>query len=129
MTGHILLVDDEYDFLSIVQAILEDAGFVVRTAHDGRAAVEAARLEQPDLVVMDLMMPHLDGIAAARKMREIEGWSSPILLTSAVRPPKSQYENLVQGFLKKPFDLDLLLDSVQSLIGPGAPVGSARASA
>ena len=65
----ILVVDDEPPILELVRGYLEREGFLVRTAEDGLAAVEQVRVEKPDVIVLDLMLPGLDGIEVCRQIR------------------------------------------------------------
>jgi DNA-binding response OmpR family regulator len=65
----ILIVDDEPTILSTVQAYLEREGFVVQTAQDGPAALKAARAFRPDLIVLDIMLPGMDGLEVLRRLR------------------------------------------------------------
>lgn len=70
MTHKILVVDDEVTLLSSVRAYLEQEGYDVQTATDGRAALQAARGFQPDLVVLDIMLPEIDGLEVLRQLRQ-----------------------------------------------------------
>lgn len=70
MAHRILVVDDEPTLLQTVRAYLEEEGYEVRTALDGRAALTEARAFQPDLIVLDVMLPELDGMEVLRRLRE-----------------------------------------------------------
>ena len=65
-----MVVDDEPKILQLARDYLEHAGFVVVVAHDGKAALATARAQKPDLVVLDLGLPELDGLDVARTLRE-----------------------------------------------------------
>jgi two-component system KDP operon response regulator KdpE len=115
--SNILVVDDEPHVLRLVKANLESSGYKVSTAVDGEQAVELVRREVPDLVVLDIMLPKLDGYAACRRIREFS--SVPILMLTA----RSTEVDLVHGFevgaddyLTKPFAVSELLVRVQSLL-------------
>ena len=71
MSKKILLVDDEPDILEFMEYNLEKEGFKVLKAHNGREAISVAKAERPDLIILDIMMPEMDGIEACRTMREI----------------------------------------------------------
>ena len=70
MGYRILVVDDEVTLLNTVRAYLEKEGYIVRTAHDGLAAVREARTFRPDLVVLDIMLPGMDGLEVLRQLRQ-----------------------------------------------------------
>jgi DNA-binding response OmpR family regulator len=67
MAQHILIADDDRQIVRLVQSYLEQAGFVVRTAHDGEQALHLLRAERPDLAVLDVMMPGRDGFELVRQ--------------------------------------------------------------
>ena len=102
----ILVVDDERAIVFMIAELLEDEGYAVRSFFDSRMALDAVEREAPDLVVSDLMMPGLDGIAVALYLRER---GIPVLLMSAVPGHRA-----MPGvpFIPKPFDLDRFLDAV-----------------
>src|SRR5256886_17516031 len=79
----ILVVDDDQKIVQLVRAYLEREGYPVVTAFDGRAALEAIRERTPRLIVLDLMLPEIDGLTVARQVREES--DTPILMLSARR--------------------------------------------
>ncbi len=112
----ILVVDDEPTLLDLLGDVLWDAGYTVVTASDGTAALQAVTRETPNLVLMDVMMPGLDGREAAKAMRaEANGAAIPIVLMSAA-VNLAPLDAGVSGFLPKPFDLDELLNLVARLL-------------
>ena len=115
----ILVVDDEPTLRDLLGDVLWDAGYTVLTASDGKAALQSVTREAPDLVLMDVMMPGLDGREAARTMRaEANGAVIPIVLMSAA-VTLAPLDAGVSGFVPKPFDLDGLLAVVARLLaGP-----------
>lgn len=114
----ILVVDDEPTLLELLAEILEGEGYAVVTARDGRAALMAYLSAPPDLVLMDVMMPVMDGPTAFRAMRAqpVDG-SVPIVLTSAGADP-DRLDPGIDGFLPKPYDLAALIALVARLAGP-----------
>jgi two-component system response regulator MprA len=112
----ILVVDDEPLLRDVVADALRDEGYAVLTASDGREGVAVVESEAPDLVLMDIMMPGMDGHEAYLAMRaHPNGRTVPIVLSSAgVRP--GALNPGVSAFLRKPFDLDNLLLLVQRLL-------------
>ena len=115
----ILVVDDEPPLLDLLGDVLWDAGYTVITASDGKAALQTVTREAPHLVLMDVMMPGLNGRETARAMRaEANGAAIPIVLMSAA-VTLAPLDAGVSGFVPKPFDLDELLDLIARLLaGP-----------
>ena len=101
----VLVVDDEPVIRAVVVEILENEGFAVRQAVDGRHALAVMERNDIDLVLSDMQMPHLDGAALAHRLRQ-HGHGVPVVLMSA-----SEVEGDLPGvgFLPKPFALDHLL--------------------
>src|SRR5436309_3799311 len=117
----VLIVDDDADARLIYSQYLRSKGCVVFTATDGRIALEKAKTLGPDVVVMDLAMPRVDGFEAIRRLRE-SSWTRrlPIVAISAL--PLSQADALRAGcdaFLAKPVDPEVLWLQVQSMLRRG----------
>lgn len=113
----VLVVDDEPMLREAVADALRDEGYVALEGANGREAVELFSREAPDLVLMDVMMPTLDGREAYRLLRGAQLRSPvPVVMMSAAVPPHL-LDPTIAGFLAKPFDLDQLLDLVAELIG------------
>jgi CheY-like chemotaxis protein len=114
----ILIVDDEFGILEVLEFILRDAGFVVKSALNGQDAL--ARLEEgaPDLVILDYMMPILDGTGVIKAMRATPKYSViPIILTSALheRTIRKSCDGY-QVFLRKLYKTERLLEEVSRLL-------------
>ena len=111
----LLIVDDEFSILETLMEIFGFEGYDVRTARNGLQALAEVRKFRPDLMLADYMMPHLDGVQLARKMRaDPELKSIPIVLMSAAVVPT---DNVAwEAFLSKPFDLDQLLETVAKYV-------------
>ena len=115
----ILLVDDDADILEATSGFLRDEGFAVEVARDGRAALALVRSSAPHLMVIDLMMPVLDGWAFVEQLRA-EGLAPgvPLVVFSADRDVRQKAASLkAQHVLRKPFSLDELHEVVERLIG------------
>lgn len=110
----ILVVDDDPFIRTLLAAWLQEAGYGVLTADDGLQALEQIRRKCPDLVLLDLMMPRLDGYGVAQFIRhQADTCNLPIIVLSAdVRAPQNLAGLHVDAFLSKPFDLDELLARV-----------------
>ncbi len=112
----ILVADEEPIILDLLAAVLRDEGYATLAARDGPEALEMAARARPDLVLMDVMMPGLDGREVVRRMRErpeLDG--VPVVLMSAAAPVDPAA--LGVAFLPKPFDLDRLLRAVTAALG------------
>ena len=117
----VLAADDDEDILDLVAFRLERSGYTVIVARDGEEALELAARELPDLAVLDVMMPKVDGFEVTRRLRAEEATSRmPIILLTA----RSQDADVQQGFeagaddyLRKPFSPDELRARVQAILG------------
>lgn len=116
---HILVVDDSPDNLFLVQTILEEEGYEITLAEDGRVALQHIESSPPDLVLLDVMMPDMDGFEVTRRIRENTKLPfMPILLITAFDQP-SVVKGLDTGaddFIRKPVEVDELLARVRSLL-------------
>jgi DNA-binding response OmpR family regulator len=116
--SRILIVEDETPMRTVLQDCLEGEGYRVLTAPDGHAGLERAIKEKPDLVLLDIMMPRLDGFAVCSRLRRASSASRILMLTA-----KGQVEDRVRGldagaddYLVKPFSTDELLARVRALL-------------
>jgi CheY-like chemotaxis protein len=115
----ILVVDDEPLIRDVLVTVLRDEGYAVVTAHDGLAALELVQQQAPALVLMDVMMPRMDGRMAFRAMRDhAPGNGLPIVLMSAMAEP-ADLDAEIAAFLRKPVDLEDLLALVARLLMDG----------
>lgn len=127
MQKKILLADDDPDVVEVISMLLEDEGYEIVTAKDGAEALEKIKLENPDLIILDLLMPHVDGFAVFNMLRDprYERWSKiPVVILTSVREEVSnrRYE-LETGqkmdyaaYLEKPADPDELLATISRLL-------------
>jgi DNA-binding response OmpR family regulator len=116
----VLVVDDDPDILDALSEILEVEGYDVQRARNGREALQ--RLEQglPDLVLLDLMMPVMDGWEFARSLAP--GARPPIIVLSADRNVSAKAKEIgALGWLAKPFELSELLEAVRSVVPVETP--------
>jgi DNA-binding response OmpR family regulator len=115
---YILLVDDEPDITNNLAAFLGRTGFETRTAPDGQAALDAMALRKPDLIVMDVLMPRLDGRATLRRLREGGDWT-PVILLTQVGESFERAMALEEGaddYLNKPFDPQELVARIRAVL-------------
>lgn len=115
----VLVVDDERDVASVISAVLEEAGYDVRTAHDGDDALEAIRRWQPDVVTLDLLMPVRDGFSVLRELRTAPAAMPPVIVCTAIggEISESYAASLgAAGFIAKPFGLDEVTAAVARVL-------------
>lgn len=122
----ILVADDSRTIQTLVRRALTEAGYCVSLAADGREAVRVAHRECPQLVILDILMPEMDGYAACLEIRELgEPWhATPFIFLSKVENQAlTMLGSQLGAYLPKPVRVDLLLSTVESLIGRGAAIG------
>ncbi len=108
---HLLIVDDEDNLRTMLAAALQHHGFTVSTASNGREALDAVAADRPDLMVLDVMMPDIDGFEVCRRLRA-EGDRMPVLFLTARDATEDKVRGLTLGgddYLQKPFSLDELV--------------------
>ena len=111
----VLVVDDDQDILDAICDILEGEGYGVARARHGVEALERLRERRPDLILLDLMMPVMDGVAFAEALRRSGVKPQiPIVVISADGNPQKAASIGARAFLAKPFDVDALLSHVAS---------------
>ena len=116
-TRTVLIVDDEPNIRGFLRMVLEDEGYTVETATNGQEALDKVRRCPPDAVLLDLMMPIVDGwsFLATRRTLATE-CRCPVLVMSAVGGWNMARELGASGFLAKPFDVDVLLTKLASVL-------------
>lgn len=118
-----LVVEDFEDSRFMMRRLLEMAGYDVLEASDGEQAVKIAVEARPVLILMDLSLPKLDGLAATRQIRQKKGLKAvPIVAVSAHDSPESRTEALAAGcdeYVTKPIDFDHLTSVLQRFLSPG----------
>ncbi len=126
MAETILIVDDDLDILELLKMNLEPEGYNVRTANDGESAVQSACANPPDLILLDVMMPHKDGFQVIEELKNIEDTKNiPVILVTA----RGQTEDKVLGldtgaddYITKPFDLREVTARVEAVLGRTRPI-------
>lgn len=119
---NVLLVDDDPDFVEAVKVIVESGGYNVRVAFDGKEGLEAVKAEKPDIIVLDVMMPVMDGHATCAALKkDPETRDIPVILLTAVadRVTTSKYshrdmlESEAEDYMPKPVDPPELLSLIR----------------
>jgi len=126
--GKILVVDDEPDIVDMLRMMLESASYEVVSAYDGKEGIEKAKKEKPDAVVLDLMMPGMDGFEACKEMKQDADLKDiPVLVLTAISRHFSDTKyarnmglDLVSDdYIDKPVDPNVLLNRIAGFLGKG----------
>ncbi len=126
MAETILVVDDDLDILELLKMNLEPEGYDVQTASDGESAVQSASTDPPDLILLDVMMPHKNGFQVIEELKDIQETKNvPIILVTA----RGQTEDKVRGldtgaddYITKPFDLREVTARIEAVLGRTRPI-------
>ena len=119
-TKRILLVDDDREIIESMRIALEAAGYEIVIARDGNQGLAMAEREDPDLVILDMMMPKRSGFLVLEKLRRTRPVPLKIIMVTANEGSrhKAYAEMLgVDDYIRKPFPMDRLLESVRRLLG------------
>jgi DNA-binding response OmpR family regulator len=125
--GRVLVVEDDEEIADVLRRSLRSEGYEVRTSGDGVEALDAAAGFVPDLVVLDLGLPRMDGVEVCRRLRE-DGDDVPILMLTARVETEDRVDGLDSGaddYLTKPFERQELLARIRALLRRRPPRGSA----
>jgi len=119
-TKKILVVDDEVDLVETVRFSLEMEGFQVLVSYNGEDALNQARKENPDLILLDIMLPKLDGYKVCRLLKFDERYKHiPILMLTAKTQAKDKQTGMETGadeYITKPFDIDQLMEKIKAYL-------------
>lgn len=118
-----MVVDDNPDIITIVKTILEGKGYNVSSASSGQELLNALKGQKPDLIILDIMMPEMDGLEVLSRLKSVtETASIPVILLTA----KVQYEDVLGGYklgadyyITKPFTSTQLVNGINLLLGEG----------
>lgn len=113
----ILIVEDEKSIQNIIKAFLEDVGYVVVLADDGIDGIEKFHSSKPDLVLLDIMLPKVDGFAVCEILRKET--TTPIILLTALDDDDSQmrgFDSLADDYITKPFSMPLVLKRIEAVL-------------
>jgi DNA-binding response OmpR family regulator len=126
MATRVLAVDDETDILRLIEIKLKKSGFEVQTAHDGEEGLEKALAEKPDLMILDVMMPKMDGFTVIARIQEQMGEDRPIIiLLTSMGQEADVVKGLTSGaddYIIKPFSPRELLARINVvMIKKGKP--------
>lgn len=117
--AYILLAEDEINIASFIERGLQESGHTVYTVHDGISAWRAIQQEQYDILILDIIMPQMNGLEVCKKFRQTEGYRTPILLLTALGTSDDIVSGLEAGaddYLVKPFNFQELGARVKALV-------------
>ena len=119
----ILLVDDEADLVALLESKLRNIGYQVITAQDGLDGLNKARNDLPDLIILDVMMPKINGYTICGLLKANDQYRSIpiIMLTARSRKVDQTFDSATKPdvYITKPFDSNLLLDKIEHLVNAG----------
>jgi CheY-like chemotaxis protein len=117
--SRILVIEDEFGIAEVLQSALTDAGHDVVLAINGQQGLERLKETRPDLVILDFMMPVLDGPGMLREMRSVPEFDNiPAILMSSLPEPAIMQEagGMYNRFLRKPFSLRVVLEMINNIV-------------
>ena len=121
-TARVLVIDDDEHMLSLLGEVLGTEGYEVVGAMDGAAAIGAIRRSRPDLILLDLMMPVLDGFSFLDLYRQLPGPHAPVIvITAAARAQREEVAEKADEVILKPFSVDHVLQIVNRYTGRPSP--------
>lgn len=130
---HVLIIEDDRTLADVLSYNLEQAGYIVSVAHDGQLGLNQAQKQPPDVVVLDLMLPTMDGLEVCRRLRAIPACQKTLVV---ILTAKSEESDQVVGFamgaddyVTKPFSVKVLLERVKALFRRRSSTGDDRAVA
>jgi DNA-binding response OmpR family regulator len=116
----VLIVDDDYEIIDSIRYALEGEGYSVVVARDGNQGLALAERENPDLMILDMMMPKRSGFLVLEKLRRVRETPLPVIMITGNEGSRHKaYAELlgVSDYIRKPFAMDRLLQAVEKLIG------------
>lgn len=116
----ILVIDDDPNIQEILENILSELGYKINLASDGDQALKRIEQDKPDLILMDIRLPDIDGISLCRQVRQLKETSNiPILMLTALSDVTTYHDAKLFGavdYIVKPFDLDLLREKIEKVL-------------
>jgi DNA-binding response OmpR family regulator len=112
----VLIVDDERSIRELLKLALEEDGFRVLTAEHGQAALEIVAHDHPDLILLDLMMPVMDGWTFYNRIRSHDSGGIPVVILSSADAEEARRDLGAETALSKPFEIDDVVDRVRGLL-------------
>jgi DNA-binding response OmpR family regulator len=124
--ARVLVIEDDPDVQHLLRMVLENDGHEVLAANDGSRGLAMAARRSPDAIILDVMMPFMDGFAVLEALREEERTATiPVLILSAIQTDAVEqrcYRMGAQAYIRKPFDPEILLGTVQEMLAAPIPL-------
>jgi DNA-binding response OmpR family regulator len=121
----VLVVEDDGDLVALMELVLSDAGYRVRTAQDGAAALALVAQEMPGLILLDMRMPGMNGWEFAREFRDRYDRAAPIVVVTAAENARARAAEVdADGWLAKPFEIDEVLGMVAAHAARATAMGA-----
>jgi len=122
ISKRILVVDDDPDMVAFMTLPLRKRGYTITAGGNGEEALALARQDRPDLMILDVSMPRLNGLEACERLKRDDQLKSiPVMLITATAsllpPPEILYKLQVEGYLIKPFSVRVLVEKIEHLLG------------
>ena len=121
MTKRILVIDDEPELVKAIQIRLEIAGYETLVAHDGMEGLDKARKENPDLILLDLMLPKMDGYKVCALLKRDKNYSKiPVIMLTERTLERHKRQGMELGadaYITKPFQYEVVLAKIKELLG------------
>jgi DNA-binding response OmpR family regulator len=128
--ARVLVIEDDTSVSHLLRMVLETQGHEVLVADDGSRGLAAATRRSPDAILLDVMMPHLDGFAVLEALREDDRTAAiPVIMVSAMQNESVEercYRLGAQSFIRKPFDAGILLGTIEEVVNAPPPLASER---
>ena len=119
MEEKILVIDDEKEFVFLVEGVLRKEGYAVVTAYDGEEGLDKAKIEKPDIIICDITMPKKDGYGVLKDIRQGPGKNTPFVMLSGIdefKKIEEAYDYEADFYISKPVEMPILLRSVRVLL-------------
>ncbi|HZY45909.1 MAG TPA: response regulator [Anaerolineae bacterium] len=120
MTKQILYIEDNSDSRTLVRRVLQSEGYVVREAPDGRTGLQMAAEQRPDLVLMDINLPEVDGYEVTARLKQLAGMSQVPVIAVTANVMKGDREKTLaagcDGYIQKPIDIDTLSNQIEHFL-------------
>jgi two-component system, cell cycle response regulator DivK len=120
MTQQILYIEDNPDNRTLVRRVLQSEGYVVREAPDGRTGLQMAAEQRPDLVLMDINLPEVDGYEITARLKQLTGMSQVPVIAVTANVMKGDREKTLaagcDGYIQKPIDIDTLSNQIEHFL-------------
>jgi DNA-binding NtrC family response regulator len=114
----VLIVDDDRDIVKIVQTMLEDRGWGISAAYSGTEALDKVASQKPDVILLDIMMPEMNGIEVLKRIRKLDA-NARIIMITAFGDVESYLDSMELGafeYINKPFETEELLELIERVV-------------